>query len=475
MILRRFLCGLISAAGILVMPGNSMAASNFSIATNPAVLQVGGGLATDGTNFLLGFVAGTNVAIQIISPSGALPGQSVNIGKTGSAAPAGTVCFGRTNFLGVWSDSTAYPGVDMFGQFISPAGAKTGATFPLLASQGGHGFQAVRAAAFDGANSLVVWQDTNSMSLYGSFVTQSGGLSGGPFLISSQSQIGGSAAAAFGATNYLVAWESSSGYYQTYAALVSLSGSVSPAIQLNQNASVDLNNPAIAFDGANFLVAWNHDTTHNSSGQPIDWDVYGRFVSQGGTLPGGELHLVTDTGNQAYPALAFDGANYLLEWTDYPSASPTNSTLRGRFLTTSGAAAGPEFTLMTAQGTNQPFFAVGCVAFGGGRYAVAGTLGTLTVNVLGSVTGIGSAVIYGTILPGPGTPPLLTLGAQTNRTQVPMTLNGTPGVNYVIQSKTNWTATNWLSLVTNSPTNGPFTFIDTRATNTSKFYRAVKQ
>src|SRR5579871_594619 len=432
----RFFYGLALAAGVVAVTEKSIAASNFPIATNPAVLQVGGGVASDGTNFLAGYVAGTNIAVQIFSPSGALLGGPVNIGKTGNSAPGGAVFFGRTNYFGAWSDTTAYPGVDMFGQFVSPGGAKVGAAFPLLASQGGHNLQAVRSIAFDGTNFLVVWQDTNSTAIYGSFITQAGGLSGAPVLISSQSQNVGSVSATFGATNYLVTWENSTGFYNTWGAIVSTGGAAGSPFQINVNNSLDYNNTASAFDGTNYLVTWGHDTQHNSSGQPTDWDVYGRFVAPNGTMPGAELHLVTDAGNQNLPALAFDGVNYLLAWTDYPSTNPTNSTLRGRFFTRTGAVAGPEFSLMTGQGTNQPLFAAGCLAYGGGHYALAGTLGTLTVSVFGVVTGLGSAVIYGTTLPGGGVPPLLTLGTQTNKTQVPMTLTGTPGINYAIQSKT---------------------------------------
>lgn len=473
MIFKRFLCASILAAGIVT--GKSKAASVFPVSTNSSVLQLCGGVTTDGTNFLAGLIVGTNVCSQLFSPTGALIGPLLTLGKTGSNSVAGAVCFGRTNYFGVWSDSTARPGVDMFGQFGSPTGTKIGGTFPLLASVGAYGFQAVRALAFDGTNFLLVWQDTNSTALYGGFVTQSGSLSGAPFVISSQSYNGGSAVAAFGATNYLVAWQNGTTSFQTYCARVSTAGVVSAGVQLSQTFSLDQNNLAIAFDGTNFLVVWNRDSQHSAFSQPIDWDVYGRFVSPTGTLPGSELQIVTDAGNQSSPALAFDGVNYLLEWTDFPSSNPTNSTLRAKFLTRAGAAAGPEITLMTAQGTNQPFFAVNGVVYGGSRYAVVGTLGTLIVGGFGAVTGVGSAVVYGTTLPAGGTPPMLTLGTQTNKTQMPLTLNGTPGINYAIQSNTNWTGSNWVSLVTNSPTNGPFSFIDTHTTNANKYYRAVKQ
>jgi hypothetical protein len=59
--------------------------------------------------------------------------------------------------------------------------------------------------------------------------------------------------------------------------------------------------------------------------------------------------------------------------------------------------------------------------------------------------------------------------------QFPLLLTGTPGINYAIQVSTNLGLPNWTALTTNSPTNGPFSFTDSNATNASRFYRAVAQ
>ena len=72
-------------------------------------------------------------------------------------------------------------------------------------------------------------------------------------------------------------------------------------------------------------------------------------------------------------------------------------------------------------------------------------------------------------------PPLFSSGAGYTNKQFSLSLAGTPGINYAIQMATNLAAANWIPLVTNSPTNGTFTFSDTTATNRSRFYRAVKQ
>ena len=71
----------------------------------------------------------------------------------------------------------------------------------------------------------------------------------------------------------------------------------------------DASHPAIAFDGENYLVAWL-----DNGG---DGDIYGARVTPAGELldPGG-IPISTAAGSQAYPSVAFDGANYMVAWED---------------------------------------------------------------------------------------------------------------------------------------------------------------
>jgi len=274
-----------------------------------------------------------------------------------------------------------------------------GSAFNLLAVKGAHGSQSVKALASDGANFLLVWQDQNDMSLYGQLVTSAGTLSGSEFLISNQQQNGNSAAAAFGKTNYLVAWQSNNnntgGDNKTYGEFVSQSGVAGSPFQINQTNSTDQNPLGVAFDGTNYLVAWNWDIG-SGSGPVTNFDIHGRIVSQTGAFPGNELNLVTDLGSQVFPVLAFDGTNYLLAWGDDPfGASPD---IRFRFFDRSGNPAGSAFTLFTAQGSNTPLFAISGLIFGGGRFTIAGTLGTLQRDANGNATGFATADVYGTLL-----------------------------------------------------------------------------
>jgi hypothetical protein len=452
------------------------AAVVFPVGTNADVVEACVGISFDGTNYLFGLVSGTNVCAQLVSATGALIGSLINVGNNpGSRVPEAAIIFGHTNYLLAWSDNSISSGVNLFGQLISRSGAKFGPAFPLLQSLGTHGFQAVQALAFDGTNFRVVWQDTNNSFFYGQFVTADGTLSGSEFLISSQ-QNNRSAAAIFGAMNYLVVWQSNNGSQpdinQTYGALVSRNGSVSTLFQISQTSTPSYNPLTDAFDGTNYLVVWNQDVGQGNSNPKI-WNLYGRLVSPGGTTIGNELVLAT---NQALiPSLAFDGSNYLLAWSYNLNTTNLDKTMRYQFFDRSGSEMGPDFTVFSAQGTNQPLFALNGLVFDGTRFALASMLGVLNVDANGRVGGYSRGDVYGTFLPKSTASPRLDVAGPVTAARFPLQLTGTPGVNYAIQTKTDLSALNWMSLVTNSPASGTFTFTDTTATNRSRFYRAVRQ
>jgi hypothetical protein len=398
-------------------------ATVFPIATNPAVVNFGGGVAFDGTNYFVGFLSGTNIVAQRVSgTNGSVLGSPIVVGSNPGFPPAIAGVLGKTNFLMTWSDNSISNTVDMFGQFISKSGATNGLPrFPLLSSVGSHGFQTVEAMASDGTNFLVVWQDQNDNSFYGQLVTPSGSLSGSAFTISSQSGNGNNdAAVAFGKTNYLVVWQSNNGGSddeRTYGEFVSRNGVAGSLFQINQTDSTDQNPLAVAFDGTNYLVAWNWDVG-SGEGAVDNWDIYGRLVSQTGAFPGNELHLVTDSGSQVLPALAFDGANYLMAWGD-GAFNVTNSTIRFQFFNRSGSPTSSEFTVFTAQGTNSPLFTYNGLIFDGSRFVAAATLGTVSTDGNGDVNGFPSGEVFGAFIPSSTALQVTTTSLPDGTTTVP--------------------------------------------------------
>ena len=79
-------------------------------------------------------------------------------------------------------------------------------------------------------------------------------------------------------------------------------------------AATDQAFPAVAFDGANYFVVWQDSRTGTHP------DIYGARVNKSGVAldPNG-IAISTAWNEQARPALAFDGTNYLAVWHDYRS------------------------------------------------------------------------------------------------------------------------------------------------------------
>lgn len=452
-------------------------AATFPIATNASVVEFGGGMLFDGTNYLAGLLSGTNVILQRFSANGTLLGPPLTVGSNPGFPPIVGFARGETNFLVVWSDHAINSGVDLVGQFVSRGGVKVGSPFNVLSARGAHGFQTLAALASDGTNFMTVWQDENNRNFYGQMVTPAGTLSGAEFLISSQLQNGTSAAVTFGKTNYLMAWQSSNGSQgdvnKTYGAFVSRNGVASVPFQISQSISPSHNPLAVAFDGTNYLVAWNRDLGLGYPA-PTNWDFWGRLVSPEGTFPGNEVGLVTDNGDQVLPALAFDGVNYLLAWGD-GWFTTTNATIRFRFLDRAASPVGPSFTLFSAHGTDVPLSPFSSLLFDGTQFVIAGTLGTVQMEPAGTIIGFASGDVYVSFIPRSTTPPRLDTAGPLTGSQFPLRLTGTPGISYVIMTSTNVSLASWTALTTNSPTNGTFSFTDPNATDHSRFYRAAKQ
>ncbi len=65
--------------------------------------------------------------------------------------------------------------------------------------------------------------------------------------------------------------------------------------------------PVVAFDGTNYLVAWAKYLS--------DYDIYGALISPDGHVLD-EFPVFTAAGEQAFPSIAFSGQNYLVAWRD---------------------------------------------------------------------------------------------------------------------------------------------------------------
>jgi hypothetical protein len=214
--------------------------------------------------------------------------------------------------LVVWSDSRRSFAYDLFGTRVAASGAIIDSAAIAIAVAGGN--QKRPAAAFGDTSYLIVWTDTRYSSL-DIFATRVG--TGGEvhdpdgISISEAADYQDAPAVAFDGTNYLVVWQDRrSGNYDIYGARVTPGGDVLDTAGIPIATDADSEEyPAVAFDGTNYLVVWQDD---QGTG-----DIYGaRVATDGSVLDPTGMPVCTAGYRQYQPAVAFDGANYFVVWRD---------------------------------------------------------------------------------------------------------------------------------------------------------------
>jgi hypothetical protein len=181
------------------------------------------------------------------------------------------------------------------------------------------------ALAFDGTNYLVVWVDDrdNQVDLYGALVTPDGSVLGGAgFAIATGLNSQEEPAVGFGGSTFYVAWSEQDAGEQSavHGTPVSTGGVVAdPGGTLLSAAPDHQRTPAVVFDGANFLVAWTDERSGPS-------DIYGTRVSPAGAVldPDG-IAISTAANDQFQVALASAGTGAIATWTDQRGGSTSET------------------------------------------------------------------------------------------------------------------------------------------------------
>ena len=375
--------------------------------------------AFDGTNYLVGLQAGsttlTHVGAQLVSQSGALVGSIASTTRVGDPP---FVSFDGTNYLLVWRDHTNDPtDAGIWGQLVSTGGALVSTPFKIAS---GDLTLSARSIIFDGNNYFVVWNTGSSgdlIDLYGQFISPTGSLVGSAIAVSTAAHQQRDFAIGFDGTRILVVFVDGqrynslginpcggnlylptdiSGQFVTKST-AGTAGALSGAnFVINQDAFPSDNGPpTIAFDGTNYLVIWHDQTTlpnicvaGNPEGGAGSVNLNGQLVGSTGVLSGGVIAISSAAGSQFMPALAFDGTNYLVTWTDArndvnnnficDAGEGTCVDIYGQYIGKSGGRVGGEFVINADPGNQvQPFmlFAAGkyFVGWSGRSIAGAGT------------------------------------------------------------------------------------------------------
>jgi len=233
------------------------------------------------------------------------------------------VSFDGMNYLIVWEDERNSPFPDIYGARVSPSGLVLDTLgIPVSTTDSSQRYPSV---VFEGANHLVVWQEYDLSSdfiIRGTRVSTSGIVIDTPGItISVADSIRCLAAACSDGSNYLVAWQDRQGTaalkYDIYAARIDQSGQVldPSGIPVRVKVPAQQSFPAAAFDGTNYLVVWQD--CRSSSFPVLLPDIYGIRVNQfGGIIDSSAIAISCVPNIQWCPAVAFDGTNYFVVWED---------------------------------------------------------------------------------------------------------------------------------------------------------------
>ncbi|HTW92962.1 MAG TPA: hypothetical protein VMH22_14820 [bacterium] len=308
--------------GVRVAPGGGVLDSSGLLITEAAREERTPAIGFNNANYLVvwddrrgGYsdVYGTRVA----SGGTVLDTTEIAVSTAANDQVAPAVALGDSNYLVVWEDYRSGDLAHIYGTRVTPGGEVLDPSgIPISQATGQQDAPAIGSS---GANYLVVWQDGRDTTshIYGARVTPQGTvLDPSGIAISEVTNRQCSPVVGFDGTNYLVVWQderrSDSTFFDIYGARVTPGGNVlDPSGIAIAKEPENQENPALAFSGANYLVVWEDYR------RSIYSDIYGaRVTPGGGVLDPSGIAISTAEWNQLDPALAFDGANYLVLWED---------------------------------------------------------------------------------------------------------------------------------------------------------------
>ena len=224
---------------------------------------------------------------------------------------------------------------------ISPEGAvlDSGICLPL-----GADWQYEPSGASDGTDFLAVWLEDQAQgsAVSAARITADGTvLDPVGFPVDTAPTSKSYPATAFGDSVYLAAWGDNRGAtgLDIYCARIGMDGHVlDPDGIVVCSETLDQDYPDISFDGENFLVAW-HDNRSDMRG-----NIYAARVSPTGAVldPNGFAVAVSDSFDDAAPAVCFTGTDHLVVWQGY-SYNASDDNIYGALVSPGGTITRPRY------------------------------------------------------------------------------------------------------------------------------------
>jgi hypothetical protein len=361
-------------------------------------------------------------------------GPDIAIAASVDQDDLGSVAFDGVNYL-VATETRKSGNVSSIAvQLVSSTGALVGSSIPIAAANNGGN----PVVAFDGTNYLVVWTTFGtSPGIRGQFISKTGTLAGSAFVIVPTGQASPSALA-FGGGTYFLAYTREAGVvnneitHNTFGKIISTAGVAGPQLALSSvNTGDGFNN--VAFDGTNFLTVYTDGSTIRGrfvstagvaatektilTGQfgeliTVGWngsnylisapkmasslDAVVMLVSNAGNLVGTPTAIANVAGGDEFPVNVLPvGSDYLVTYIDSMSVAG-RATTKARFVSSTGAARGPAFTIAPPAGGK---VSVGWVAGGvGNKYFTILLRGIQSATTPADSETWGQLDVFGTIL-----------------------------------------------------------------------------
>jgi MYXO-CTERM domain-containing protein len=331
-----------TVVGNRVSKAGALVGSTITIA-NATGNQTAPAVAFDGTNYFVVWqdnrsTFNYDIYGSRVSPSGtvldmATTGIAISTAANDQISPS--IAFDGTNYLVAWSDGR-WGTPDIYATRVSPAGLVLDASGIGVSSMTPNA-QTTPRVAFDGTNHVIAWADTRSgnSDVYAARVSPAGTVldANGIAVSSGTAAEQAPALACSNAGACFVAWQDQrGGTWDAYGARFSGGTVGDPAgIELTQAANDEIS-PAVAFDGTNYLVVWQD---HRST---TSWDVYGARVSAAGTvLDTSGIPISTAANDQITPRVAWMPSSYLVVWEDKRAGGTNPGDIYGARVDATGA------------------------------------------------------------------------------------------------------------------------------------------
>ncbi len=322
--------------------------------------QVQSSVAWSGTTFLVAYSAPTGdiEGVRLNSSAAVLAPVPLGLSTRNAIASESdpVVAWNGTNYLVVWVDARN-GNSDIYGTLIDTSGRVLGSDSVPISVAGGE--QVTPSVAWNGSAFLVAWDDARNggHDIYGTEVSATGTVSS-PTGVAYSTAAGDQTAPSVTAngSSFLVAWvDARSGVSfedDIYATRISAGGLVQDpgGIKVSNEGSSAPNGPAVASDGTNYLVVFAENR-----GTGMSSDIYARRISASGAVLDAVSKPINATLNeQAHPAVAWGGSNYLVAWTN---ATPSFD-IYGTRVTSAGVPLSATGTVISNATGNQSLPAV---------------------------------------------------------------------------------------------------------------------